>query len=372
MPKWVSYLGHRGREALVHAKRLRSGNSQRRVVIFPSFPGAGDAADLRAIALVPELEKLGWRTTLVPSQLELIQRKRILKWERPDVVLLQQSRHEFNHPKYYENEACVFDADDADIFDPRCTDRVIECCRGSAGVIAGSRTLASKFRLYNPNVSVVWTGTYLKPQTRPAPEPGSLPVVTWAHSHPLGYPKEAEFVRQVILRLAARTRFRFYFYGVKPDLRNETEAYLEPMRQAGVAVELFENMEYRKFADSLTRVAVGLHPVDIETPNSFSQGKSFGKLLAYMAAGVAVVTTNGIDHPLFFRDGVNGVLLDNDPESWAEACARLLEDPETRERIVQAATADFQRRLSTARAAQLVAKRFEAVRLARKSNANRG
>jgi hypothetical protein len=69
---------------------------------------------------------------------------------------------------------------------------------------------------------------------------------------------------------------------------------------------------------SLGSFAVGLHPVC--TNHAFSLGKSFGKLLAYLAADVAIVTSNAVDHPLFFTDGVNGTLVGDDLEAWALGC----------------------------------------------------
>lgn len=60
--------------------------------------------------------------------------------------------------------------------------------------------------------------------------------------------------------------------------------------------------------------------------NPFSRGKSFGKLLAYLIADVAIVASNNVDHPLFFQDGVNGVLAPNDVDRWVEGTALLLQD----------------------------------------------
>jgi glycosyltransferase involved in cell wall biosynthesis len=124
-------------------------------------------------------------------------------------------------------------------------------------------------------------------------------------------------------------------------------------------VETFDLMSYRRFVRSLDTVAVGLHPVCIR--NAFSQGKSFGKLLAYLAADVAVVTSNEVDHPLFFEDGRNGMLVPEDAESWVDRCERLLRDAEKRRRIVAEARSDYLRRLTTTRCATLVDRQLEKV-----------
>ena len=259
--------------------------------------------------------------------------------------MLQHARHKLNRPRYYPGTTCVYDCDDADILEPERTDAVIECCRDSSAVIAGSRFLAGQFRPHNPNVSVVWTGSYIQPVARRRPSEDRDRVVAWAASCPLEYPVEAEWVAHVMARLAERVRFTFRLYGAKPGQEAQLAALLRPIRDKGVHVELFELMPYRRFVRTLDAVAVGLHPVCIRNP--FSQGKSFGKLLAYLAADVAIVTSSEVDHPLFFEDGRNGMLVSEDVETWVDRCERLLLDTESRGRMVAEAHNDYLRRLTT-------------------------
>ncbi len=348
-----SRVGHRMREFAVHTQRIAQPATRPRVLVFPGGPpGTGMAADLRGWAITGSLRRLGWRATAVPPQLEQLQRERIVRMERPDVVLLQQSRHPLNRPRFFPGIPCVFDADDADVLDPRCTENVLECCQESRAVIAGSRFLAETFRPHNPEVRVVWTGTYLPVGTGQSPPERRAPVVAWAHSSPLGYPQEAELVREILLGLAKRTKFTFFLYGVSNS--QAAEEYLEPIRQAGVLVRTFPLMPYRRFAQTLNEVAVGLHPVCLSNP--FSRGKSFGKLLAYLAADVAIVASDAVDHPRFFRHGENGLLAGDDPGPWIEHCASLLEDQAARARIASQGQSDLRQRLTTARAAELVDK----------------
>jgi glycosyltransferase involved in cell wall biosynthesis len=246
----------------------------------------------------------------------------------------------------------VFDADDADILDPACRDAVIECCTDSVAVVAGSRFLADEFRPHNPRVSVVWTGTYLQPSARMVPSQLRLPSVAWATTDPVGMPHEAEFVREVIVRLAQKAQFSFFLYGVRPNQRDAVEKFLVPIRRAGVPVKTFQALVYDQFVRSLESVAVGLQPVCVENP--FSRGRSFGKLLAYMTADVAIVASHAVDYPLFFRDRFNGVLAPNDVDRWVEGAALLLQDPSQRSRMVANARAGFQARLTTPVAAELV------------------
>src|SRR5258708_7644313 len=110
MTSVYSWVGHRGRELLLHAHRLIQPDALgRRVVVFPGEATAGCACDFCGTTIRGASRRRGWRATVVPSQLELEQRLRILRAERPDVILLHQSRHPLNRPRYYPNFPCVYD-----------------------------------------------------------------------------------------------------------------------------------------------------------------------------------------------------------------------------------------------------------------------
>jgi glycosyl transferase family 1 len=354
------------RELQVHRRRLINPNpGLKKAVAFLSDSISGWSGELRSIALEPHLARFGWRLISIPPHLSLEQRRRFVRLDKPDLIMLQQSRHPLNRPSLYGDLPVVFDADDADILDARCAESVIECCRGSVSIIAGSRFLRDQFRSYNANIAIVWTSTYLEKIDGVIPAETRAPVLTWACSGPLDYVEEAKFVRDVILQLARRVTFSFHLYGVGEDRKQEVDNYLEPIRRSGVSVETFPPMFYREFVDSLGNAAVGLHPLCTST-HPFSRGKSFGKLLAYLAADVAIVTSNDVDHPLFFRDNDNGMLVANDVDEWVERCERLITIPGLRKRMVESARTDFLRRLTSARAAELVAAQLDrAVRLYR-------
>ena len=367
MKRWAA---RHARELDIHLRRwIGPKGGSRKAVAFLSDTNSGFSGHLRASALAPHLAELGWRLLCVSPDLDLSQRRRVLAADRPELILLQQSRHPLNRPGLYGGIPCVFDADDADILDPRCTEAVIDCCRESAVVLAGSRFLADQFRPFNEDVSVVWTGTYLTRNEGAKPVEERGPLLTWAHSGPLGYPEEAKMIREVLIRLAARAKFSFDLYGISEGQKREAMEYLEPIREAGVPVRTFAMMPYERFCQSLGSAAVGLHPVSVAS--EFSRGKSFGKLLAYLAADVAIVTSDAVDHPRFFRDGENGMLVPDDVDAWVDRCERLLMRPELRRRMVESARADFLRRLTTRRAAELVAEQFERAVAPSKSRAVR-
>jgi glycosyltransferase involved in cell wall biosynthesis len=315
-------------------------HGSKRAVFFPSRMNSGHAGDLRAISIAAELKKFGWRVIVVPVWLDLEQRMRVLRAEKPDVILLQQSVHLLNRPSLYPGYNTIFDVDDADYTaEPEL---VSSCARGATVSVVGNRHLAEVFRGYGaPDVQVMWTGTYIHSVPGAKPNETRDPVISWAHSAPSDYPMEAEFVRKVMLKIAESRSFIFRAYGNKPAWLEE---YVRPMRAAGINVQIFGTSRYSKFVKSLGTIAIGLQPVLRDNP--FSLGKSFGKLLAYMAANVAVVASDEVDHPLFFRHGETGMLVTTVDE-WAEACLFLLNNPEERGRMVKAARADFLAQLTT-------------------------
>ena len=89
-------------------------------------------------------------------------------------------------------------------------------------------------------------------------------------------------------------------------------------------------MPFDAFSAKLQEVAIGLQVLSADNP--YSQGKSFGKILNYLAGGVVVLASEGADHSLFFESWRNGVLVQS-PVEWAQAISRLLKTPEERERI---------------------------------------
>ena len=353
---FLRFAGHRYREVLAHFQRLSQPSARPRAVFFPSqMPAEGGSALLRAFNVAAKLRTLGWRTTVVPPQCELVQRRRILRLEKPDLIVLQMQRHPLNRPNLYDGYPAVFDIDDADFLDPRCAQAVRECCQTSRAVTAGSRFVADWCAQFNPNVTVLWTAAPV-PKARPIPRPQDrAPVLTWAQSAPDRYPRELELVSQIIRGLAGGgVKFELRLYGVSDP--GGIAALLSAAQQFAVPVKTHPFLPYDEFIDSLRHVPVGLQPIAVESP--FSRGKSFGKVLAYLAADVAVVASDALDHPLFFRHGENG-LLARSLEDWIAHAARLLQDPEFRQSLCDRAWQDFSHNLSTESAAEKMKAVFE-------------
>lgn len=294
---------------------------------------------LRGYNIAAALRERGWNAAVLPKQLDLSQRKRVLRLFNPDVAVLMGSRLSDNNCALLQGVPYVYDIDDADFHDPAMTDRMVQDVSAARSVVAGSRYVADWCKQYNSDTQVVWTGSprvereFLSQMRRPK-------LVTWAQSAPFGYLDELNFVIEMLAGLD-RKDYVLRLYGTSPE--DARSPALEPLRKQGVDVELLPFLPYDGFLKSLENVAVGLSPICTSAP--FSRGKSFGKILAYLSSGVPIVTSDEVDHGRFFT-AETGV-VSNDMEVWRQAVSALLDDPLRRENMAHAALAAFNDRLTT-------------------------
>lgn len=316
--------------------------------VFLPSRGREMSALLRIYMVANALRRQGWRTAVVPWTLDLAGRRQILAALRPDVVVMQGSRHALNRPDLYAGAPVVYDIDDADFHLPHLASPVAQAMPQVAAVIAGSRYVADWCRDHGARrAEVVWTGTPLS--RTPAPAQGQRgPMVAWAQSAPVDYTEEREVVLSVVTALNARCPgVRLRLYGRRPQ---DDEAILRPFRSAGIAVEWVARMDYGRFLASLDDVAVGLSPLCPDSP--FSRGKSFGKVLAYMDRGVPAIVSDAADHAIGLPPG--SAVVSNDTAAWVDAAARLLGDPQARQDMADRARATLEARFSPGAVARLV------------------
>jgi len=272
----------------------------------------------------------------------MAQRRRIIELEKPDVILLQQTRHPLNRPSFYAPIPCVLDADDGDCMDDRHAERIALWASEAAAVVGGNRFVAGWLGQHNKGSShVIWTGTP-RLEVTPAVAPARrAPVVAWAHDTPLDYPLEANLMQATFAEVAKRTRAEFWLFG-----STETQAaeWFKPIRAVGGNCVAIERMPYEQYLEKVSQAAVGLQPVCPES--AFCRGKSFGKILAYLTGQVAVVASNNVDHPVFFRNGENGMLVENAVNEWTDAIVKLVDDIAFRERVALTGQHDFESRLT--------------------------
>jgi len=327
-------------ELQTHRDRLGRAKRRPAVVIFPGGPRRSSSSYLRAWILGDELERQGWRALVVPEVLSLAQRRRIVRLEQPDVILLQQTRHPLNQPSLYAPIPCVIDADDGDHMDPRHSERIARWVGEAAAVVGGSRFVANWMAQHCKGPArVIWTCTPRAATASKTPPAEREPIVAWAHDTPLGYPHEAELMQKVFIGVAQRTRAIFWLFGTQEE---EASGWFAPIRAAGGTCVAVPRVPYEQYLEKVAEAAVGLQPVCLES--EFCRGKSFGKVLAYLNGQVANVASNNVDHPLFFRHGENGYLVENTVEDWVDAIVKLLEDRQHRQDVALAGYRDFEQR----------------------------
>jgi glycosyltransferase involved in cell wall biosynthesis/GT2 family glycosyltransferase len=67
----------------------------------------------------------------------------------------------------------------------------------------------------------------------------------------------------------------------------------------------------------------------------FNQGRSSLKVWEYAAAGAATVASNLEPYASAIQDGVTGLLVDNQPESWANAIGKLIRNDNLRRQLLE-------------------------------------
>jgi hypothetical protein len=235
----------------------------------------------------------------------------------------------------------IFDLDDADYLDARQTDQLIECCTSSTMVLAGSATVADWCKQHNRNTRIIRTGAPaprrpigLSPDARP-------PIVAWAAADPAGYPDDAAIVCETMRAVAARTCVEFWLFGARHDMSPEV---LKRFTSLPLRVRTVPPMSYPKFVRTLGHVAVGLAPMSVKLP--YNEGKSLGKVLAYLSARVALVGESRLELPTVVKHGVDGMLATT-REDWIEQTHELIVDNVYRSAVASAGFKLFLRELTT-------------------------
>ena len=83
VPQSARWIGHRFREVAVHIDRILQNSELPRIAFCVGDGDNGMSSGLRGYSLARELRKFQWRTIVIPKQLELSQRQRIVRTEKP-------------------------------------------------------------------------------------------------------------------------------------------------------------------------------------------------------------------------------------------------------------------------------------------------
>jgi len=346
-PSLKQLIAHRVRELNTLSHHLCK-KSCPRLIAFPCDSWKGASGNLWGSAL-KEMKSQGWDIVLAPGQLELVQRHRLCKLLKPDAILFLKARTWKNHPHHFPGIPLIFLIDDADFVNPVEHDHIVDCVKAAALTIAGNEYVADWCRQHNPSVQKIWV-PHPPRATKPAiPNNERDNIIMWAPREPATYPNEAQYIAQVITKLRqTRSDFEFWMTGCTDQAWSD--AYAKPLLDLGVRVEQFGYFkDYADYLATIARCPIGLHPVLIE--NEYAKGKSFGKILSYIATDTAVVTDHVPDHADFFKHQHNGMLADS-AQGYVDSINHLLDHPEDRARMAEQAYGDFLDQLATPIAAK--------------------
>jgi hypothetical protein len=308
-------------------------------VVCDDEPGWG--SELRSKRIVGYLQVEGKRALFLPSRLSSYQRKRIGRRVKADVVVHQTFVNEKADPKDFPEAINIVDFDDAHFLDPKLQHSIIERCLLCEAAIGGSRYTENWLRQYVNKTLMLWTSApYIHVEASP-PSSRSKTII-WGTTNPLLTKSEAELVRNIIHNCATKTSFEFIVIGDGSE--KEIVKFFALGLPEFIKIRHIPRMPYDDFIQLLTQGAVGIAPLIIDG-DCFNAGKSFGKILAYIAAEVPVVASNAVDHALFFQNGENGFLA-SEIEQWGDHVVRLLMEPELRDIIAANAKIQLQKELS--------------------------
>jgi glycosyltransferase involved in cell wall biosynthesis len=191
-------------------------------------------------------------------------------------------------------------------------------------VLAGNRYLESYARRYTENVlffpTVVDTARFQPARTRADSGP---PVVGW-----MGTPETVPYLRAIVPALAAASQ----------------RAPLS-LLVVGAEVPSVDGLPVRSKRWSQSDEAVDLNAMDIGvmplSDDEWSKGKCALKLLQYMSAGVASVTSPQGSAVEFVKDGENAFFASTDDE-WRSRLLELAASPARRDAMGARARADVE------------------------------
>lgn len=159
-----------------------------------------------------------------------------------------------------------------------------------------------------------------------------LPAVRVVYHGTASHQREIEWLHDVMAEVQRRCEHtHFELFGELPVNRRFRDlprvAVLHPMRWAS----------YLAYTAG-QRADIGLAPL---LPGVFNAARGPVKFIDYTRQGALGLYSRVPPYEGFVRDGIDGVLLPNEPQAWVEAIVRWADDPSGRTERVAAARARF-------------------------------
>jgi len=170
-------------------------------------------------------------------------------------------------------------------------------------------------RQFNKNISLIPATVDIKKYPYPVGHKTSETVmIGWSGSHTTS--KYLHLLDNVLKKIAEK-------YTISIQVMGDKNFVVE-----GLPVELIEWTAATE-TQNLQQFDIGLHPLPDE---EWIYGKSGGKLVQYMAAGLPIVASALGPNCKVIKDGYNGFLADTD-EEWIEKLSLLIEDKVLRKQM---------------------------------------
>lgn len=145
-----------------------------------------------------------------------------------------------------------------------------------------------------------------------------------------GLMKQSVVFLKIIRNVRKLVTFELWIIGVNKDANLDFISRI--CEELQIVFRHWPFLNYEKMLNLLAHCAVGVDIIDEKS--NYNNAKSFGKVLAYIRSGTAVVATNTAEYPHFFKSGLNGFIA-NDLEQWVDSISTLLLNETFREQIAQ-------------------------------------
>lgn len=187
-------------------------------------------------------------------------------------------------------------------------------------VLAGNQYLQDYASRFNRHVQFFPTVVDTDRVTAGEPRAASRPVVGW-----MGTPETVRYLHElapVLEEVSRKTPIELFVVGAEAPALRDVPAHSKRWSEAEEVADLH-------------RMDIGIMPL---ADDEWSRGKCSLKLLQYMSAGVASVSSPRGSAPEILRSGENGFLASNMAE-WRHALVELATNPDTRRAVAARARA---------------------------------
>lgn len=134
------------------------------------------------------------------------------------------------------------------------------------------------------------------------------------------------YIKPILLQLFVKygKGIELHFIGLHPDV---------DVSQYNSQIHFVPNLSLQKYHEYMksNHFDIGLAPL---VTNHFTERKYFNKYIEYAKFGICGIYSNVMPYRLAVKDGWNGCFADNTPKAWFDVIKRMIDNKETRKKIV--------------------------------------